>query len=687
MPGNLEHALALAREGWRVFPIWHVTPDGTCACGKPARGQIGKHPRCWHGHNDGTTEEAQIRIWWSEGAEALAGFAWECDPLSNIGIAVPDEIVIVDIDPRNGGLETAEVLEAQHGHFPNTRTVASGAGGGGCHLYYSTPSGMQYPKTLNDFGGPGIDIKQLGGYVLAPPSNHKSGGHYELENDAPIAEAPAWLLALGIQRKERKTRTRDRSEHNDALSPTTLKEGDALIALLEPNYVEGSKHAISTAFGGYCKNQGKSAALVEYVIGQLPSTDVEMRVESALTFYDYENPTGWSTLKEHLPADVSSKLESIVKARRKGLGLQLGKGMQRATLAAAAARVEGSRSSAANPLDAWVEADDREAEVEPLVYLCEHFGIAEGKVTIIGGYAGAGKSPLGLLLGVCIASGKDFLGQKVLQRPVTFLMYEGERLSRIRRQRICRVLEVQRGAIPLELRRAYSGFTDESLTVLRDAALWYRDANKGQGAVFIHDTYTSAMRGVDQNSAEYAEALWALGDIGDETGAVHIALAHFKKSKDEESDIQMLSGHNTIGAAAQTVLGLLPSKKKTEEITIHPSRVPETPFRPTTLVWSDVRDPECVSENILERAKAVKWGLACKVLEAGPSKAADPREEVSREIYKQLSGKPYGLSSSEIKAVIPQRDALVVEVLKMLAGAGQLKTEKRGASVYYSVKA
>ena len=200
---RLESALALARDGWAVFPIWGVLADLKCACGDPCRkGTPGKHPRCWHGHNDATTEEAQIQRWWSP-PEPGDPNAWQCSPDSNIGIAIPDDTLIVDVDPRNGGDATHDALTTEHGDgWTKTRTVWSG--GGGWQFYFRVPPGLAFPKTHGD----GIDLKQFGGYVLAPPSAHKSGGTYEWDDaSVPIADAPEWLTALSKPRGQTAARS------------------------------------------------------------------------------------------------------------------------------------------------------------------------------------------------------------------------------------------------------------------------------------------------------------------------------------------------------------------------------------------------------------------------------------------------------------------------------------------------
>ena len=190
-PSKRELALALAQEGWGVFPVWHVMPDGTCACGDPKRAHIGKHPRCNGGHTAASTEPDDIDVWWSHGEEAPIGFAWECSPDSNIGLAIPADLIMVDIDPRNGGTETFQALDASTEHgFPATYEVASGSGG--AHMGYLVPEDLAFPKNLDALGfGKGIDIKQFGGYVLGAGSNHKSGGTYAKANDLPLVPAPA----------------------------------------------------------------------------------------------------------------------------------------------------------------------------------------------------------------------------------------------------------------------------------------------------------------------------------------------------------------------------------------------------------------------------------------------------------------------------------------------------------------
>lgn len=150
-------ALDLAKEGTAVFPVGRD-----------------KKPRNSNGFHGATTSPEEIEAWdWNNGGA--------------IGAAIPPELVIVDIDPRNGGDQTVLALVGAKRTFPGTKTVSTQ--NGGTHRYYSLPEDAVGRK-LRGTVGPGVDIKAPGkGYVLVPPSPG-----YELKWNNPIAEAPQWLL-------------------------------------------------------------------------------------------------------------------------------------------------------------------------------------------------------------------------------------------------------------------------------------------------------------------------------------------------------------------------------------------------------------------------------------------------------------------------------------------------------------
>lgn len=99
---------------------------------------------------------------------------------------VPDDIIILDLDPRNGA--SLEALEAVTGQLPETLTSWSGRGDGGRHLWFKKPateiSQRQLPK--------GVDLRKPGvHYVVIPPALHNETGKPYAWNDVPfVAELP-----------------------------------------------------------------------------------------------------------------------------------------------------------------------------------------------------------------------------------------------------------------------------------------------------------------------------------------------------------------------------------------------------------------------------------------------------------------------------------------------------------------
>ena len=184
------HALWYASLGWAVFPC-HSIVDNGCTCGKPDCGSAGKHPMTPRGHVDASTDDDTVCAWWDRWPEA------------NIGFAVPADMVVVDVDIKHDegkyGDDTLAGLIAQLGE-PLPDTVMQLTGGGGIQLFFHTDVPMQ---CKND-ALPAIDIKTKGGYVILPPSLHKSGTRYEWALDSSphqkaIAPIPPLLRTCLVQ--------------------------------------------------------------------------------------------------------------------------------------------------------------------------------------------------------------------------------------------------------------------------------------------------------------------------------------------------------------------------------------------------------------------------------------------------------------------------------------------------------
>src|SRR5690625_2521491 len=121
----LKFALAYAGAGLPIFPL------------------KGKQPATRHGFKDATTNPVQILEWFDN------------DHGHNIGLPVPDNALVIDVDPRSGGLLGMKRLEHKYGALPETTVCITGRGDGGKHYYLKKPVGRLTDRELPD----GIDIR------------------------------------------------------------------------------------------------------------------------------------------------------------------------------------------------------------------------------------------------------------------------------------------------------------------------------------------------------------------------------------------------------------------------------------------------------------------------------------------------------------------------------------------------
>lgn len=183
-PGSmLDYALRYAAIGWHIFPVWGGK-DGKCRCGRECKSP-GKHPvenLVMRGQDQATTEPGQIRRWWALMPEA------------GIGVFLkPSGLIAIDIDPRNGGFYSMEIVEAEHGQLMSD--VLQYTQGGGEHRVFKLAPDLDI--SLPGKLGLGVDVKRNGYIVLAP--THGVIGQYAWEASSdPLAGAipsplPDWI--------------------------------------------------------------------------------------------------------------------------------------------------------------------------------------------------------------------------------------------------------------------------------------------------------------------------------------------------------------------------------------------------------------------------------------------------------------------------------------------------------------
>ena len=209
-------AIQYARRGWPVFPCRERDETRVIGgAGGEERTFKAKAPYTGQGLNNATCDEARIVAWWRQHPDALIGLptggATGCFVLDF------DPRVEEDVDPETGEvtgrrewtLEQLKAdLEAQMGcALPRSATAITQSGG--VHVYLRQPEG----EPIRNRGNlpEHVDVRGLGGYVIAPPSVLADGGRYrwldrggDWRDAAAIAAAPAALIDILRAPKARK---------------------------------------------------------------------------------------------------------------------------------------------------------------------------------------------------------------------------------------------------------------------------------------------------------------------------------------------------------------------------------------------------------------------------------------------------------------------------------------------------
>src|SRR3989344_6493489 len=134
----------------------------------------------WKKYQEERASHEQIKEWWAQ------------FPDVNVGVVTGKISGIVVVDVESGG----DVK-----NLPPT--VISKTGGGGWHCFYLYPNlAVQNGVRVREL----TDMRGDGGYVVIPPSLHKSGNRYEWlvsPNDADFAELPEWVLQKTSKQKQK----------------------------------------------------------------------------------------------------------------------------------------------------------------------------------------------------------------------------------------------------------------------------------------------------------------------------------------------------------------------------------------------------------------------------------------------------------------------------------------------------
>lgn len=164
----LDAAINYLKRGWPVLPL------------------DGKVPQVeWKEFQSACPSPAQVADWFSSHRTPPTGIGVVTGKLSGL--------VVVDCDST----EDAEFWVSRYCNSP--LTVATG--GGGVHFYYAACRAAEVRNRARLFGRR-IDVRGEGGYVVAPPSVHRSGISYDWLRNEPRISLPefdiGWLPKIEV---------------------------------------------------------------------------------------------------------------------------------------------------------------------------------------------------------------------------------------------------------------------------------------------------------------------------------------------------------------------------------------------------------------------------------------------------------------------------------------------------------
>lgn len=480
MTDRLTAAVKYASFGWGVIRLHHVLADGSCSCRKPDCSSIGKHPLDPKGASLPEQDAERVR------------HLWEQTPDANIGIvAGVSRLLILDFDTdeaidrfmRLADQDTVDLLARS----PSVKT------GRGIHIYLEDATGG-YSPSVGTNGDAGIDIRAGVSYVVAPPSNHANGSVYTWRRyPSRLPEPPTpWLDQYIRARYDKPVRI--------------YEDGDKIIT--------GGRNKELASLAGTMRRRGFTEAAIRAALLEENS----IRVDPPLGTREVENIA--KSIAKKAPADV--ELDNV----RHDLATVVEELLQ---------RDEEPRYTFLN-VDQINALPDIEYLVDKLLPI-NGYGLVYGR-------RGSGKTFEMLHLALCIATGRDYRGQKTQQAGVAYIMSEG---SAGLRKRLTAWSKAHDNA---DLSNFYAllqsvQLNDPELRAHLDIAI---DKIPTNVKLLIIDTLARSVSGLDENSsADMTRFIGYIDEIRHRRGIAVIPVHHAGWNEGHER------GSTVIGDAADWI--------------------------------------------------------------------------------------------------------------------------------------
>jgi hypothetical protein len=463
----------------------------------------------------------------------------------NLGVRLPADLVVVDVDPRNfppGHDSLAELAAAFGLPLASAPHVLTGnLEHPGHHFYFRKPAGAVLLDTVDGFEG--VEFKSLGRQVVAAGSVHPTGGLYRWAPDSPPLHKTPDLPARLVEAARRPERKRAAGA-----GEITAEQLAASLEHLDPTDFREHDRWLELMMACHHATDGDGEARQEFIAWST----------SDPSYADHEWIVGrrWDSL--HADRDDAVTIATL-----------------RRRLNEAGADI--APPDAAEDFDVWDEVEPIEPRARrrflnvndlkalpPPRWLVPGL-LVEDSVAAIYGAPESGKSFLALDIAMAVAGGVDWHGRRVSDGGVLYVAAEGASGlgKRVRAWEIDRGIDV--GKFPLWLDHG-----EINLAAERDGGVraFVSDVVEELGPLrlVVIDTLNQTAAGADENSAkDMGRYIASMKRIRDETGATVVVVHHSGKDPGKG----MRGSSSLLGAMDTTVEVDRDKDRRAITVTVH----------------------------------------------------------------------------------------------------------------------
>ena len=457
---------------------------------------------------------------------------------NNIGVSTTG-LLVPDIDAQKGGFDTLATLEMLYEPLPVTLVV--GTPRGGQHRYFKAPHPI---ANSAEKLGPGFDIRGHHGYVVGAgsvtaASDNSAAGEYRVLVDAPIAEAPQWLVDLCEKPRERELTSDVPVENLD--QPHNVQRAIA--------YLEQADPAVQGA-GGNDHTYRTAAAVIDFGLSRGKA------VETMAGWNDRCSPP-WA------PEELERMVDNAARYRTGAVG----KSDPRTEFDEYRAPPSGIEPRPYAP---------RDIAPKPRQWLMERTAI-RGKLSLLVAPPGAGKSTMTIAAAISIALGKDLLGIKVVERANVWLYNNEDDLEELyrridgvlsahnlKREDLDGKLFVNSGEhIPLVIAKRTPTGVRKSQQCEELAGF----IEKNRIGLTIVDPLSETHEGDENDNVQMRQVATFFREVAQKTNSAIVLVHHTRKlpagsSEGHAGNMDSGRGASSVSGVARVILTLMPASEK-----------------------------------------------------------------------------------------------------------------------------